>query len=74
MDKKQITVLADEKQESYVIIDEKGERRKGLVIIKAVMCGKKCGKCPHGPYKYIVWKQDGKTRWKYIGKVEKGGD
>lgn len=34
-----------------------------------VKCGKKCKNCPHGPYLYAFWKQDGKTRSKYIGKV-----
>jgi hypothetical protein len=44
---------------------------KATVRIESVMCGKKCKGCPHGPYMYVYWKQGGKTRKKYIGKVGK---
>ncbi|MDG2992022.1 hypothetical protein L3556_13940 [Candidatus Synechococcus calcipolaris G9] len=38
--------------------------------LKGVYCGKSgCKRCPHGPYWYGFWKQDGKTRSKYIGKT-----
>ncbi len=34
-----------------------------------VTCGKDgCTKCPHGPYWYAYWKQDGRTRSQYIGR------
>ena len=34
-----------------------------------VRCGKEgCGACPHGPYWYAYWKQDGRTRKQYIGR------
>jgi hypothetical protein len=34
-----------------------------------VRCGKAtCGSCPHGPYWYAVWKEDGRTRKRYIGR------
>ncbi|MFW5933165.1 MAG: hypothetical protein ACOCT8_00375 [Actinomycetota bacterium] len=34
-----------------------------------VRCGKDtCGSCPHGPYWYAYWKQDGRTRKRYIGR------
>lgn len=36
-----------------------------------VRCGKECKSCPHGPYWYCYWKEDGKTRTRYIGKVLK---
>lgn len=33
-----------------------------------VKCGKRgCTRCPHGPYWYGYWKQDGRTRKQYIG-------
>jgi len=36
--------------------------------LEKVRCGKKgCKKCPHGPY----WKENGKTKSKYIGKTLK---
>jgi hypothetical protein len=34
-----------------------------------VRCGKdSCRSCPHGPYWYAYWKQDGRTRKRYIGR------
>jgi hypothetical protein len=34
-----------------------------------VSCGKNCKGCPHGPYWYGYWREGGKTRSKYIGKI-----
>ncbi len=40
--------------------------------LEKVKCGKKgCNKCPHGPYWYAYWKENGKTKSKYIGKTLK---
>ncbi len=34
-----------------------------------VRCGKdRCTSCPHGPYWYAYWKEDGRTRSRYIGR------
>lgn len=34
-----------------------------------VRCGKpNCGRCPHGPYWYAYWREDGRLRSRYIGK------
>lgn len=34
-----------------------------------VRCGKEgCAACPHGPYWYGYWKEDGRTRTQYIGR------
>jgi hypothetical protein len=34
-----------------------------------VKCGKdRCTKCPHGPYWYAYWKEDGRTRSRYVGR------
>lgn len=34
-----------------------------------VRCGKPtCRSCPHGPYWYAYWKEDGRTRSRYIGR------
>jgi hypothetical protein len=33
-----------------------------------VKCGKKgCRKCPHGPYRYVYWRENGKLRKRYLG-------
>ena len=34
-----------------------------------VRCGKDCSACPHGPYWYAYWKEDGRSRSQYIGGV-----
>jgi len=36
--------------------------------LEKVSCGKNCKGCPHGPYWYGYWREDGKTHSKYIGK------
>jgi hypothetical protein len=33
-----------------------------------VRCGRECGSCPHGPYWYASWTEDGRTRRTYIGR------
>jgi hypothetical protein len=36
-----------------------------------VRCGKKnCTACPHGPYWYAYWWEDGKRRSRYLGKLD----
>ncbi len=36
-----------------------------------VRCGKEsCTMCPHGPYVYAYWRQDGKQKSKYLGRPE----
>jgi len=66
-----ITVQVDFERKIYTVIDSTGQIHRGTIVIKPVYCGKKCKGCPHKFYKYVVWSQSGKTRWKYIGKVEK---
>ena len=36
-----------------------------------VRCGKdNCTRCPHGPYWYAYWTEDGVRRSRYVGKLE----
>ena len=40
-----------------------------------VRCGKpSCTSCPHGPYWYAYWKEDGRTRKRYVGRHLPGQD
>jgi len=37
---------------------------------QTVRCGKRdCTSCPHGPYWYAYWTEDGKRRSRYIGRL-----
>jgi hypothetical protein len=68
---KKITVQVDATGSVYTVIDTTGQIHRGTVVIKPVYCGKKCKGCPHKLYKYVVWREAGKTHWKYIGVVKK---
>lgn len=36
-----------------------------------VRCGKEaCTTCPHGPYWYAHWREDGRRRSRYVGKLD----
>ena len=38
---------------------------------RAVRCGKaSCTRCPHGPYWYAYWWEEGKRRSRYLGKLD----
>jgi len=71
MNKNDVLILDDKNGENFAVQDSSGKIHKGTVVIKAINCGKGCKGCPHKFYKYVCWKQDGKTRWKYIGVVKK---
>ncbi len=35
-----------------------------------IKCGKdSCTTCPHGPYWYAYWREDGKRRSRYLGRL-----
>lgn len=35
-----------------------------------VRCGKaECTRCPHGPYWYAYWTEDGRRRSRYVGRL-----
>lgn len=33
-----------------------------------VRCGRDCASCPHGPYWYAAWTEQGRSRSQYIGR------
>lgn len=53
--------------------DEAGLPRTLTYRQQEVRCGKAgCRSCPHGPYWYAYWKEDGRTRKRYIGRTLPG--
>jgi hypothetical protein len=50
---------------------EEDETSPGKVTYRQepVRCGRaNCTRCPHGPYWYAYWREDGRLRSRYIGK------
>lgn len=43
---------------------------EGTVVEKLVPCGDDCEGCPHGPYRYRVFRDDGELRTEYLGTIE----
>jgi hypothetical protein len=45
------------------------EQGKVSYRLEHVRCGKQgCTRCPHGPYWYAYWREEGRPRSRYIGK------
>ena len=55
-----------------LLIDNKLDLKTNSKIsyrTKNIKCGKEsCVKCPHGPYWYAEWTENGKRKSKYLGK------
>jgi hypothetical protein len=52
-------------------VPETGSATRGKVTFRQerVRCGRKaCTRCPHGPYWYAYWREDGRLRSRYVGK------
>jgi DNA modification methylase len=54
--------------ESIVDVARNGE---GTIVEKLIPCGKNCSGCPHGPYRYRIFRDDGTLRTDYLGQVSK---
>ena len=60
------------------LLDRRGAGRvpDGVKITyrrEEVRCGKaNCTRCPHGPYWYAYWREDGKLRSRYLGSAKEG--
>lgn len=56
-----------EDDEELIDVEDSGD---GTEVIKKVPCGKDCGGCPHGPYRYVVTRRGDSLHWEYKGRVE----
>ncbi len=47
-----------------------GDRTRVSLQQRMVRCGKAgCTRCPHGPYWYAYWREDGRRRSRYVGRL-----
>ncbi len=52
-----------------------GEHPEVTLRQQWVRCGKAtCTRCPHGPYWYAYWREGGKRRSRYVGKLLSEGE
>ncbi len=68
-DLRRLVILAKARLESKGI--GFGSTPKVHLRSQYVKCGKRnCTRCPHGPYWYAYWTEDGRRRSRYVGKLE----
>lgn len=69
-DLRRLLILARARLESHGISFDSGGPNVRLRE-QWVRCGKEaCTRCPHGPYWYAHWREDGKRRSRYVGKLD----
>ncbi len=64
--------VAQERRASLTRPSVHAEQTFGSITFRyeTVRCGKKnCTRCPHGPYWYAYWKENGRTRSRYVGRI-----
>jgi len=57
--------------DSPAFAEHQGPKRAAVSYrLEPVRCGKPgCTRCPHGPYWYAYWREEGRLRSRYIGKT-----
>lgn len=67
---RRLVILARARLENHGVAFGQGSPNVSLRS-QWVKCGKDtCNRCPHGPYWYAYWREDGKRRSRYVGKLE----
>lgn len=70
-DLRRLLILARARLENRGMKFEMGSEPNVRLRQQWVRCGKEsCSKCPHGPYWYAFWSEDGTRRSRYVGKLE----
>ncbi len=68
-DLRRLQILTHAQLEKSGVI-ENGSGPEVKMRQQMVRCGKRgCTKCPHGPYWYAYWTEDGQRRTKYVGRL-----
>lgn len=64
-----LVILARARLESSGVLAP-GSDTKVSLRSQWVKCGKAaCNRCPHGPYWYAYWTENGRRRTRYVGKL-----
>jgi hypothetical protein len=68
---RRLLILAGARLEGQGVSLGDPSRAKVSLRKQEVRCGKPtCTRCPHGPYWYAYWWEDGRRRSRYIGKLD----
>ncbi len=68
---RRLLILAQARLERRGVPVGPGNQRRVSLRRQQVRCGKPtCTTCPHGPYWYAYWWEEGKRRSRYIGKLD----
>lgn len=66
---RRLLILARARLEAAGVL-RTGEEPQVSLRRQWVRCGKEsCSKCPHGPYWYAYWREGGRRRSRYVGKL-----
>ena len=68
---RRLLILAQARLERRGVPVGNGSSVKVSLRQQEVRCGKEsCTRCPHGPYWYAYWTEEGRRRSRYIGKLD----
>jgi hypothetical protein len=69
-DLRRLFILARARLESHGVTVEGPQSPAIRLRQRSIRCGKfGCTSCPHGPYWYAYWTENGKRRSRYVGKL-----
>ncbi len=73
---RRLLILAQARLEQQGVVLPNGRGGSKVALRRQwVRCGKgNCSRCPHGPYWYAYWREDGRRRSRYLGKLNPDGE
>jgi hypothetical protein len=67
---RRLHILTRTRLESVGAVSAGGDLPDVSIRSQLVRCGKSsCTACPHGPYWYAYWREDGRRRSRYLGRL-----